>query len=130
MATHEVPVDLVYSPEHEWVRLDGSIATVGITAYAAAALGDVVYVQLPELGREVVVGDVTGEVESHKSVSEIFAPLDGEVVAVNQDLAGAAELVSDDPYGEGWLFRLEVAQDAVDLLDPAQYVALTASLEV
>lgn len=89
MAARDIPADLSYTREHEWVRIDGSVATVGITAHAASALGDVVYVQLPELGREVAVGDVAGEVESHKSVSEIFAPLEGEVVAVNVELEGA-----------------------------------------
>lgn len=129
MSSHEVPVDLAYTREHEWVRLTDGVATVGITAYAADALGDVVYAQLPELGREVAPGDVTGEVESHKSVSEIFSPLAGEVVAVNDELATAPELVSSDPYDEGWLFRLEVPEEATDLLDAAEYEAYLDTLE-
>lgn len=129
MAARDIPADLSYTREHEWVRIDGSVATVGITAHAASALGDVVYVQLPELGREVAVGDVAGEVESHKSVSEIFAPLEGEVVAVNVELEGAPELVSADPYGEGWLFRLEVPEGTDDLLGAEEYEELLASLD-
>lgn len=129
MATHEVPSDLSYTREHEWARLDSDIVTIGITAYAAAALGDVVYVQLPEPGTAVAVGDVVGEVESHKSVSEIFAPVAGEVVAINDELEGAPELVSAEPYGEGWLFRIAVSEDPVDLLDAAEYEDVLGALE-
>lgn len=129
MATHDVPGDLSYTAEHEWVRLDGEVATVGITAYAADALGEVVFVQLPELGRTYEIGDVAGEVESHKSVSEIFAPVEGEVIAVNAELAGAPELVSADPYQEGWLFRMQLADHNEDLLDGDEYAKVLEELD-
>lgn len=119
-----LPEGLSYTSEHEWVSLDGDVATVGITAYAAEQLGDVVFVALPEQGSELVLGGVCGEVESHKSVSELFAPLSGVVVEVNDALESAPELAGSDPFGEGWLFRLQVdAPDLGHLLDAAAYQA-------
>lgn len=105
-----VPDDLQYTAEHEWVRLDGDIATVGITQYAADALGDVVYVELPAVGAALTSGAIVGEVESTKSVGELYAPLDGEVVEANQGVVDAPETINSDPYGEGWLVKLRVSE--------------------
>ncbi|MCZ7531059.1 MAG: glycine cleavage system protein GcvH [Acidimicrobiia bacterium] len=123
----EFPDDLHYSSEHEWLRLDGSTARVGITDYAQDALGDVVFVDLPDVGLEVVAGASCCEVESTKAVSEIYAPLTGTVTAVNSALEETPEQVNSDPYGEGWIFELELLEpsDVRSLLDPAAYRALT-----
>lgn len=123
-----IPEDLHYSSEHEWVRLDDDVATVGITDYAQAALGDIVYVDLPAVGDLVDAGNTVGELESTKSVSDIFSPVTGAVIARNDGLDGAAEIINSDPYGEGWLFKVRVvAEDAVEgLLSPDEYAALTA----
>ncbi len=121
-----IPGELRYSTDHEWVRVDGNRVTVGITDYAQDALGDVVFVQLPEQGASVVAGESMSEVESTKSVSDIFAPVAGLVVAVNEEVAAKPELLNADPYGAGWLFVLEVDPAAVEsLLDAAAYQALT-----
>lgn len=122
-----VPDELQYSADHEWVRLAGTVARVGVTDYAQDALGDVVFVQLPELGKSVGSGDSCSEVESTKSVSDIFAPVTGRVVGANQALADHPELINTDPYGEGWIFEVEVTQAAAveSLMDAASYRALT-----
>ncbi len=121
-----IPGDLRYSTDHEWVRVDGNRVTVGITDYAQDALGDVVFVQLPEQGASVAAGESMSEVESTKSVSDIFAPVAGRVVAVNEEVASKPELLNADPYGAGWLFVLEVDPSSVEaLLDAAAYRALT-----
>ena len=124
-----VPDDLRYSVDHEWVRMYGTTARVGITDYAQDALGDVVFVQLPELGTVLSLGASVGEVESTKSVSDIYAPAAGPVVAVNASLADTPEIVNSDPYGDGWLYEIELLDvtqlDA--LLDAAAYRALTES---
>ncbi|WP_113698444.1 glycine cleavage system protein GcvH [Nonomuraea lactucae] len=124
----DIPDELSYTKEHEWVAGldDGITATVGITAFAAEALGDVVYVQLPEAGSTVEAGDSVGEVESTKSVSEIYAPVGGEVVEVNQAVVDDPSLVNNDPYGEGWMFRVRVEGDPEDLLSAEEYTALTS----
>jgi glycine cleavage system H protein len=123
-----IPDDLRYSVDHEWVRIDGSRARVGITDYAQDALGDIVYVELPGVGTEVAVGGPLGEVESTKSVSEIYAPLSGTVTAVNDALPGSPEQINQDPYGEGWICELELADPGglEPLLDAAAYSDLTA----
>ncbi|MEU4549771.1 glycine cleavage system protein GcvH [Nonomuraea dietziae] len=123
-----IPDDLSYTKEHEWVAGldDGLTVTVGITAYAAEALGDVVYVQLPEVGTTVEAGDSIGEVESTKSVSEIYAPVGGEVVEVNQAVVDKPDLVNSEPYGEGWMFRVRLEGDPEDLLSAEEYTALTS----
>jgi glycine cleavage system H protein len=123
-----IPDDLRYSVEHEWVRADGGRVRVGITDYAQDALGDIVFVDLPAVGTEVAVGGPLGEVESTKSVSEIYAPVAGTVTAVNDGLTSAPEQINQDPYGEGWICELElVDQTSVDaLLDAAGYQDLTA----
>ncbi len=119
-----VPDDLRYSSDHEWIRTDGSRVRVGITDYAQDALGDVVYVDLPEVGATVAAGDSIAEVESTKSVSDIYAPVSGTIAEVNADLADSPERLNEDPYGEGWLFVIEPSEDADSLLDAAAYQAL------
>jgi glycine cleavage system H protein len=124
MSELEYPEDLRYTAEHEWVRTgDDGAVRVGITAFAQAALGDVVYVSLPNVGDTVAAGDACGEVESTKSVSDLYAPLDGEVTAVNEALDATPELVNSDPYGEGWMYELRPSDaDAVEgLLDHEAY---------
>lgn len=124
----DIPADLRYSAEHEWVRVDGSRARIGITDYAQDALGDIVFVDLPSVGSAVEVGGQFGEVESTKSVSEIYAPVPGTVTAVNEVLTSNPERINQDPYGEGWICEVELAPDAdlSALLDAAAYGDLTA----
>jgi glycine cleavage system H protein len=123
-----VPTDLRYTKDHEWVRVEGDEATVGITEYAAGQLGDIVFVELPDPGKSLAQFATFGVVESVKAVSDLFAPVSGEVVAGNDALAGAPELVNGDPYGKGWMVRLRLANPAEvdELLDAAAYSALTA----
>ncbi|MYW89785.1 glycine cleavage system protein GcvH [Amycolatopsis rubida] len=121
------PEELRYTEEHEWVAArEGSLVRVGITEYAQDQLGDVVFVDLPEVGKQVGAGDAFGEVESTKSVSELFAPVDGEIVAVNSAVADSPELVNSDPYGEGWLveIRLDDPAGLEALLEAEAYQAL------
>jgi glycine cleavage system H protein len=109
----DIPSDLHYTAEHEWVRRSGDgTVRVGITDFAQAALGDVVFVQLPDVGAEVTAGETFGEVESTKSVSDLYGPLSGKVTAVNTDLDGSPQLVNSDPYGAGWLLDLQVSDTA------------------
>lgn len=123
-----VPQDLRYTKEHEWVRAEGDLATVGITDYAAEQLGDIVFVELPEIGRAVTQFAAVGVIELVKAVSDLFAPLGGEVVETNSELSTAPELLNSDPFGKGWMLRIRVADRAqVDgLLDAAAYEALTS----
>ncbi|MGD8194970.1 glycine cleavage system protein GcvH [Herbiconiux sp. P18] len=102
--------DLMYTAEHEWVLVEGSVATIGITAYAAAQLGDIVYLDLPDAGTEVAGGSIVGEIESTKSVGELFAPVDGTVVEKNEAVESSPELVNSDPLGEGWLLKVEFTE--------------------
>ena len=118
-----VPADLQYTAEHEWVRLDGDVATVGITQYAADALGDVVYVDLPKIGATLAAGSIVGEVESTKSVGELYAPLDGEVVEANSAVVDSPETINSDPYGDGWLVKVRVSGTPA-LLSADEYRAL------
>lgn len=106
----EVRDNLVYTAEHEWVELAGGSCKIGITDYAQAALGDIVYVQIPKIGDAVEAGKVCGEVESTKSVSDIYSPVTGTVSAINQQLDSAPELLNSDPYGAGWIFEVSSAQ--------------------
>lgn len=121
-----VPDDLRYSSDHEWVRIEDGRLRIGITDYAQDALGDVVFVDVPEVGRTVDAGESFSEVESTKSVSDIYAPIAGTIVEVNGDLADAPERLNDDPYGEGWICVIEPTDAAVadSLLDAAGYRAL------
>lgn len=117
------PTNLQYSADHEWVDLDGDIARIGVTAYAADALGDIVYVDLPAVGDTVTAGETCGELESTKSVSDLYSPVTGEVVEVNEHVDGDPSLVNSDPFGRGWLLVVKVTGTA-ELLDAAAYDAL------
>lgn len=123
-----IPEDLRYSSDHEWIRLEeGNRARIGITDFAQDALGDVVYVDLPEVGRVVAGGESVSEVESTKSVSDIYAPIGGEVVEVNGDLVDAPDKLNSDPYGEGWILVIELSSEANldNLMDAAAYIEMT-----
>ncbi len=117
------PSELIYTEDHEWIRIDGDVATVGITWHAQDSLGDIVFAQLPETGGTVSSGDSIAELESVKAVSDVFAPLGGEVVEVNEELDGAEESINQDPYGDGWLFKIKLADisELEELLDSAAY---------
>jgi glycine cleavage system H protein len=121
-----VPDDLRYTPDHEWARLEDGLVRIGITDYAQDALGDVVFVQVPDVHTEIKAGDRFSEVESTKSVSDIYAPITGTIVEVNNDLADAPQRINEDPYGDGWLCVIRPAVDAeLDaLLDAAAYQAI------
>lgn len=121
-----IPNNVSYTKEHEWVSIDASICTMGITDYAQAALGDIVYVQLPKVGDKVIAGAVCGEVESTKSVSDIYAPVSGVVVEINQSLSDSPETINADPYGQGWLAKIEVMGDPEELLTAEEYAEITA----
>lgn len=116
----EIPEQLSYTAEHEWVAHD-DVAIVGITAYAVEELGDIVFVELPSVGDQVTAGTPCGEIESTKAVSEIYAPMNGEVVEVNDVLESTPELLGEDPYGDGWLFKLKTDEGEYALLDAAGY---------
>lgn len=123
-----VPEELQYSEEHEWVSgelAEGSVVTIGITEHAAEALGDIVYVEFPSVGDSVSAGDVCGELESTKAVSEMYSPVTGEVVAVNEELSDAPETIGEDAYGEGWIFKVRLAEEPVGLLDSEAYAKIT-----
>ncbi len=124
----ETPADLRYSEEHEWVRVDGEVATIGITAYAQDSLGDIVFVELPSVGRTLASGDGFGVVESVKAVSDVYSPVPGEIVEVNAALESAPESINNAPYGDGWIIKVRVSDPAaVDaLMDADAYTAFTA----
>lgn len=131
-----VPAELRYTQEHEWVSVDGDTASVGITGYAAESLGDVVYVSLPAVGASVTAGEPCGEVESTKSVSDLYSPVDGEVTEVNEELDADPGLVNAEPYGAGWMFRVRVAVGTDSeaalppgLLSAAEYEELTKNTD-
>ncbi|MEY9931511.1 glycine cleavage system H protein [Catenulispora sp. GP43] len=119
-----LPPDLLYTSEHEWLRIEGEHATIGVTAFAAEALGDIVYVALPAVGQTVAAGTPCGELESTKSVSDLYSPVTGEVIEVNDDLAATPESIGTDPYAQGWLFRVRV-EELGETLDAAAYADLT-----
>ncbi|HZN54695.1 MAG TPA: glycine cleavage system protein GcvH [Candidatus Polarisedimenticolaceae bacterium] len=121
------PSDLRYTKEHEWVAVDGAAATIGITDFAQAELGDIVYVELPEVGRKVAAGDVLGTIESVKAVSEIYAPVSGTVSEINASLAQKPETINTDAQGAGWICKIALAdpREAASLMDAAAYRALT-----
>jgi glycine cleavage system H protein len=125
-----VPAELRYTAEHEWVAIEGETATIGITEFAAQALGDVVFVSLPTVGATVSAGDPCGEVESYKSVSELYSPVTGEVTAVNEELNDDPALINAEPYHLGWIFRVRLtasAEATAGLLSAAEYEELTTS---
>ena len=121
-----VPSELRYSREHEWARVDGDVARIGITDFAQESLGDVVFVQLPDVGLDVVAGASASEIESTKSVSDVYVPVSGQVRAVNDALVGAPELVNQDPYGEGWILEIALSnpEELDGLMDAAAYTEL------
>ncbi|MFN2517223.1 MAG: glycine cleavage system protein GcvH [Pyrinomonadaceae bacterium] len=123
----QIPEDLHYSKDHEWVRVEGKIAVVGITEYAQDSLGDVVYVEVPKVGDEFAANESFGSVESVKAVSEVFSPVSGEIVGVNEALADEPEKVNQDPYGAGWMIRVEMSNpgEVDSLLTAAEYEDFT-----
>ena len=124
----QIPDALYYTKEHEWVGTtsDSSVLRVGITDFAQSALGDIVYVQLPKVGETVTEGKVCGEIESTKSVSEIFSPVTGTVTSVNEVLVGNPEIINSDPYDKGWLLEISVSAAASELMSAAEYATFTA----
>ena len=125
-----VPAELLYTQEHEWVAIEGGTATIGITEFATQALGDVVFVSLPDVGATVTAGEPCGEVESTKSVSDLYAPVDGEVVEINEELDDDPGLINAEPYGVGWIFKVRVADGqatGTGLLSPTEYDTLIKS---
>jgi len=116
-----VPADLKYTKDHEWVRIDGDTATFGITDHAQEALGDIVFVELPEPGRTIEPGEAYAVVESVKAVSDVYAPVGGEVIEVNEALEGEPELVNTDAYGTGWIAKIRIGEGQVELLNDDEY---------
>ncbi len=116
-----IPADLKYTKEHEWVRIDGDTATFGISDHAQEALGDIVFVELPEVGRSIDAGEAYAVVESVKAVSDVYAPVGGEVIEVNEALEGEPELVNTDPYGAGWIAKVSIGDGQVELLNDDEY---------
>lgn len=127
----QIPEDLRFTESHEWVRVEGNLATIGITHHAQEQLGDVVFVELPEVDDELSKGGELGSVESTKAVSDVFSPVSGRVVAINEALTDAPETINSDPYGEGWMVKLELsdAGEIDDLLSPAAYEKLVRESE-
>lgn len=120
-----IPAGLKYTKEHEWVRMEGDVATIGITDHAQSALGDIVFVELPETGRQVDAGEAFVVVESVKAVSDTYSPVAGEVIEVNQELEAEPEKVNTDPYGAGWIARVRMSGDTVELMDDDTYTTFT-----
>ena len=120
------PDNLKYTKDHEWAHVDGDVVTVGITDYAQGELGDIVFVELPNPGDSVSQNDTFGTIEAVKAVSDLYAPVSGEVVAINEALDGNPEVINSDPYGDGWMIRIRISDPAelAELLDPAGYKAL------
>ena len=121
-----IPRDLFYTKTHEWAQIEGPEATLGITHFAQEQLGDLSYVELPEPGRTVAAGEEIGSVESVKAASELYSPVSGEVIAVNEELESAPEKVNQDPYGEGWMVRVKLFEEPRGLLSPDEYERITA----
>lgn len=128
MADYDFPENLRYSREDEWARVDGNRVTIGISDYAQQQLGDIVFIELPDVGTELIGGEAFGVVESVKAVSDLFAPISGKVVALNEALADAPEHVNESPYGDGWMLEIQIADAAVldALLDVEAYIAYVA----
>jgi glycine cleavage system H protein len=122
-----IPANLLYTKSHEWAKIEGDTATVGITQFAQEQLGDLTFVDLPKVGDQVTAGSEMGSVESVKAASELYSPVTGEVVAVNEDLVSAPEKVNQDPYGAGWMIRVKLAAQPQGLLDAAAYEQAAAA---
>ncbi len=124
----EIPLGLKYSKEHEWVATEGAVATIGITDHAQDQLGEIVYIELPSVGDKISKDDPFGVVESVKAVSDIYAPVSGTVIEINEDLPESPEIVNEDPYGDGWLVKVRIsdADDLADLLDSEEYEQLVS----
>ncbi len=122
-----IPKDLKYTKDHEWIKMEGDIATIGITDFAQGELGDIVYVEIETEGEELSSGDVFGTVEAVKTVSDLFMPIPGEVTEVNPKLESNPEVINSDPYGDGWMIKVKVSGEADDLLSADEYGELTAS---
>jgi len=122
----EILESLKYTKDHEWVKIEGNVVSVGITDHAQRELGDVVYLELPEIGKTVIGGEPFGEIEAVKTVASLYAPVSGKIIDVNKTLADSAEAVNGDPYGEGWIIKIEMsdASEADNLLSPASYKEL------
>ncbi len=121
-----IPAELKYTKDHEWARIEGEVATVGITDYAQSELGDIVYVELPEVGKKTKQADSFGTIEAVKAVSDLFAPLSGEIIEINHTLSDQPEVINKDPYGEGWLVKIKVSNksEISKLLDKSKYEEL------
>lgn len=121
-----IPAELKYTKDHEWARIEGEVATVGITDYAQSELGDIVYVELPEVGKKTKQADSFGTIEAVKAVSDLFAPLSGEIIEINHTLSDQPEVINKDPYGEGWLVKIKVGNksEIYKLLDKSKYEEL------
>jgi len=121
------PTDLLFTKEHEWLRIDGNVGTIGISDHAQKELGDIVYIELPKPGTRYGSGDSFGSVESVKAVSELFIPVSGEVVEINEDLGAAPEKINEDPYGAGWMIRVRLASssETADLMSAQEYDEFT-----
>ncbi|MFZ5811204.1 MAG: glycine cleavage system protein GcvH [Thermodesulfobacteriota bacterium] len=119
-----IPKDLLYSKTHEWAKIEGGIATVGITDFAQEQLGDITYVDLPKIGTVFEAGQEMGSVESVKAASELYCPVSGEVVEINQELDAAPEKINADPFGEGWMIKIKVTDEPDDLLSPEEYAEI------
>lgn len=123
-----IPANLSYTKDHEWVLVTGSVARIGITDYAQDALGDIVFIQLPEVGTQVGANDGLGEIESTKSVNDVYAPVSGRVVAINEALIDTPELLNTDPYGNGWICEIEIGDGSGDaLMSPEEYSTLVGA---
>ena len=122
-----IPKELQYTKDHEWIKSDGNIVTVGITDFAQSELGDIIFVEFPEVGQDVSAGDPFGTIEAVKTVADLFSPVDGTVIEVNDSLEDAPETVNTDPYGKGWLVKIEVGGKAEDLLSAEDYETLVQS---
>ena len=122
----DIPLELLYTKEHEWVSVDGNVATIGITDYAQGELGDIVFVELPKVGDETKQMEPFGTIEAVKAVSELYAPVSGKVVAVNEELQDSPELINQDPYGKGWMIKVELSnrEELDKLLSPKDYEQL------
>lgn len=121
-----IPAELKYTKDHEWARIEGEVATVGITDYAQSELGDIVYVELPEVGKKTKQADSFGTIEAVKAVSDLFAPLSGEIIEINHTLSDQPEVINKDPYGEGWLVKIKLSNksEISKLLDKSKYEEL------